>query len=169
MSEFYVVGKIVRSSGLKGALVVVPMTDDPRRFRLLRKVWIEKGKSEYQPLGLRNVSIEPRAVRIEVEGIENRQASSTLAGKLLYVSKQELVRRKKGTYFTHEIIGSEVFDEHGNTIGTVKEVWKLPANDVYLIQNGKREYLIPAIRSILRKINPEKKRIEIETIEGLLD
>lgn len=169
MSEFYAVGKILRCSGRKGALVVEPMTDDPHRFRSLENVWIEKERAQYQPLRVRKVSVEPRSVRIELEGFENREVAAGLVGKLLYVSEKEVIRKKKGTYFIHEIIGSDVFDEKGTKVGTVKEVWKLPANDVYVIQSGKREHLIPAIKSIVRKVDPEMKRIEIQTMEGLLD
>lgn len=169
MSEFYIVGKILRCSGRKGAVVVEPMTDDPRRFRSLENIWIEKGKAEYQPLRVRKVSVEPRSVRIELEGVENRETAAGLVGKLLYVSEKEVVRKKNGTYFIHEIVGSDVFNGQGTKIGTVKEVWKLPANDVYVIHSGAREYLIPAIKSIVQKVDPDMKRIEIQAIEGLLD
>jgi 16S rRNA processing protein RimM len=73
----------------------------------------------------------------------------------------------EGTHFVHDIVGSRVIDERGRKIGTVEEVWKLPANDVYVVRRGKREHLLPAIQSIIDKIDTERKQIRVRMIEEL--
>jgi 16S rRNA processing protein RimM len=41
------------------------------------------------------------------------------------------------------------------------------ANDIYVVGEGKDEMLIPALKSVVKVIDIEKKRIEVELPEGL--
>lgn len=165
---FYAIGRITKSSGLKGEVAVQPLTDFPARFHRLKEVWIETGSSHPQPYQVEKVLVLSRTVRIQLEGVRNRVEGDTLVGKFLLVTEENRIQPRKGTYFIHDIIGSEAMNEEGRKIGIVREVWRLPANDVYVIRDGQREYLIPAVQGIIRDVNTEKKRIKIQTIEGLL-
>jgi len=53
-------------------------------------------------------------------------------------------------------------------IGEVIDVLTLPANDVYVVKDGSKEYLIPAIKDVIKKIDLEEEFILIEPIDGLL-
>jgi 16S rRNA processing protein RimM len=66
----------------------------------------------------------------------------------------------------HDIIGSRVIDEQGRKVGTVEEVWKLPANDVYVVREGKRELLVPAVQSVIEKIDTQGKQIRVRMTEA---
>jgi 16S rRNA processing protein RimM len=48
-------------------------------------------------------------------------------------------------------------------------VLTLSANDVYVVRSQKKEYLIPAIKSVVKKIDLEKEIMLIDPIDGLLD
>ena len=45
----------------------------------------------------------------------------------------------------------------------------LPANDVYVVFNGKKEILIPIIPEIVRSINYDNEEIIIVNMDGLID
>jgi 16S rRNA processing protein RimM len=167
MSDFYAIGQIVKSRGLRGALVVQPLTDYPERFQALKKVWVGTANSEHSPFQLEEACVKGQAIHLRLEGVRTRDAADALAGKLLYVTEEDLVRLPDGTHFVHDIIGSRVIDEQGKKIGTVEEVWKLPANDVYVVREGKREHLVPAVQSIIEKIDTQRKQVQVRMIEGL--
>ena len=44
-----------------------------------------------------------------------------------------------------------------------------PANDVLMIQGKDREYLVPVVKDVIKKVDRKNARIVIEPIEGLLD
>jgi 16S rRNA processing protein RimM len=161
MSEFYAIGKIVKSRGLGGTLVVQPLTDHSERFQALKKVWVDTADSSQSLLQLEGVRVKGQAIEIRLEGVRTRDAADALAGKFLYVTGEDLVQLPEGTHFVHDIIGSQVVDEEGRKIGTVAEVWKLPANDVYVVRRGKREHLVPAVQSIIEKIDTQRKQIQV--------
>jgi 16S rRNA processing protein RimM len=166
-SEFFAIGQIVKSWGLKGTLVVRPLTDNPERFSALRKVWTGTMESERSPFHLKEARVKGQTIHLRLEEIHTRDAAEALAGNFLYVTSEDLVRLPEGTHFVHDIVGSRVIDERGKKIGTVEEVWKLPANDVYVVRRGKREHLLPAIQSIIDKIDTERKQIRVRMIEEL--
>ena len=63
-----------------------------------------------------------------------------------------------------------MFDENGKLLGEIIEILTPGANDVWVIkgQNGK-EILIPYIEDVVKKIDIENKKIDIEVMEGLID
>ncbi|MGA9364620.1 MAG: ribosome maturation factor RimM [Bacteroidota bacterium] len=161
MSDFFAIGKIVKSRGLKGDLVVQPLTDRPERFKALKKVWVGIANSNPLPFQLEDTRVKGRAIHLRLQEIGTRDAADALVGKYLYVTDEDLVRLPQGTHFVHDIIGSLVIDEQGRKIGTVEEVWKLPANDVYVVRQGKREHLVPAVQSVIEKIDTQGKQIQV--------
>jgi 16S rRNA processing protein RimM len=166
-SDFYAIGQIVKSTGLKGALVVRPLTDYLQRFHALKRVWVGTSDSDRSPFQVEEASVKGQTIYLRFEDVHTRDAAEAFAGKLLYVTEDDLVRLPEGTHFVHDIVGSQVTDEKGKEIGIVKEVWKLPANDVYVIRGRRREHLVPAIDSVIEKIDTERKLIQIRTIEEM--
>ena len=77
----------------------------------------------------------------------------------------------KDSYFIYEIVGCTVYDMNGNQIGIVKEVIQSYSNDVYVIKDdtNKKEYLIPAVKEFVKKVNIEDRTIIIDPIEGMIE
>jgi 16S rRNA processing protein RimM len=165
MSDFYAIGQIVKSRGLRGDLVIQPLTDHPERFQELKKVWVGITNSDPSLFQLEEVRVKGQAIHLHLQEIGTRDAADALVGKYLYVTDEDLVRLPQGTHFVHDIIGSLVIDEQGRKIGTVEEVWKLPANDVYVVRQGKREHLVPAVQSVIEKIDTQGKQIQVRMTE----
>ena len=69
-----------------------------------------------------------------------------------------------------EIIGSEVFDADTNELlGILSDVSETGANDVWHIKRGDREYLVPAIESVIVSVNIDEEKIVIKTLRGIFD
>lgn len=72
-------------------------------------------------------------------------------------------------YYHEQIIGTSVYTTQGELIGIVESILETGSNDVYVVKQDEREYLIPAIKDVIKKVDLKNGRILIETIEGLLD
>ena len=70
---------------------------------------------------------------------------------------------------SNQLIGYEVVNEKEDYIGKLTDVMWLPKNDAYIVNSGKKEYLIPIIPEIIKSFNHEEKKIIITTMDGLLD
>jgi 16S rRNA processing protein RimM len=162
------IGQITRVRGIKGEIVVVPLTDDPQRFRKLRKVIISEKESikGFQVEGEREFKGK---VFFKLKQVENSEEAKKLVGGFIEIERDQLVELPEGRYFIFDIIGLQVVTTKGEKIGKVKEVIALPANDLYLVEGDKRQYDIPALKKVVKRIDLEKKEMIIEPPEGLLD
>ena len=70
---------------------------------------------------------------------------------------------------SRELLGYTVITITHEIIGTLSDVMWLPSNDVYLVKNNFKEYLIPIIPEIIKKVDYSKMQIVIEPIDGLID
>jgi 16S rRNA processing protein RimM len=172
--ERITIGQISKVRGIKGEMVVVPLTDDPKRFSDLQKVLLSKDEKiiEFEVEKVRtNLTTKKlnEMVLLKLKGVESPEEAKKLVGSFLEIEKEGLIKLPEGRYFIFDIIGLKVITTEEKEIGTVKEVISLPANDVYVVQGDQKEYDIPALKEIVKKIDLEKKIMIIEPKEGLLD
>lgn len=120
------------------------------------------------------LSDRPKGKRwiVALKGIENPEDAAKLRHENLYIPADELPPTEPGEFYCHEIIDLEVETETGELIGKVVNVLSTGGNDVYEIKpaSGKKEtILIPAIDTVVIKIDLQKKRMVIKPMEGMLD
>ena len=163
------VGRITRSVGLKGEMNVAVLTDTLQRFEKLKTVWIGTDESQAAKHALVAVRVTSSAVVLKLKDIDSRTASDSLRGQLVFVASKDAVVPKKGSYFIHDIVGMDVETESGEAIGTVREVMELPANDVWVVAGVGGEFLIPAIKDVIRSVDVQRRRVVIRPLEGLLE
>jgi 16S rRNA processing protein RimM len=168
------IGQISRVHGVKGEMVVVPLTDNPQRFFELEKIFVFKDEKVTQ-FKVEKVRTDPKSKRhkervlLKLKGVESPEAAKKIVGSFLEIEKEDLIELPEGRYFIFDIIGMKVVTTEEKELGRVKEVISLPANDVWVVQGGEKEYDIPAIKEVVKEIDLEKKVMIIEPKEGLLD
>ncbi|MGB7061547.1 MAG: ribosome maturation factor RimM [Candidatus Zixiibacteriota bacterium] len=162
------IGKISRVRGLKGEMVVVPLTDDPERFLKLEKVTLTKDGTSKEFL-VENAREFKGKVLLKLKQVDSPEEAKKLAGGFIEIEKDQLVQLPQGSYFIFDIVGLEVVTAKGERIGTVKEVISLPANDLYLVEGEEKLYLVPAIKQVVKGIDLKEKKMIIQPMEGLFD
>ncbi|MGI6175301.1 MAG: ribosome maturation factor RimM [Christensenellales bacterium] len=155
------IGLIVRPHGVKGMLKVLPLTDDPSRFMDLDHVWVEKaGKHTEYPIV--QASTSRGMVYVQLEGIDRCDLAETLRDCYLCVERKNAVALPQDTYFIKDLLECSVENEQGFVYGRVKDVLQTGANDVYIVGNGQREWLLPAIKKVIRSVDIQDRRITVE-------
>lgn len=105
---------------------------------------------------------------VKLSGVDDRNASEALRGKLLEVPEADLMALPADTYFQHQVVGLTAMTTDGTKLGAVIEVLRTRSNDVYVVR-GVREYLIPAISDVIKVVDLQNGRLVIEPIPGLLE
>lgn len=163
------VGMIVKPFGLRGEMVIRPFTDSVERFRELTSVYVGADDAGATAAVIQSVKIENRGVRVQLSQVNDRTTVEQMVGSLLFVDEAHAQKLPHGRYFIDELIGLEVVDDKHGRIGIVKDVLKFPANDIYVIEAGGREVMVPAVREFVREIDVDKKIIRVKLIEGMLE
>lgn len=169
MEEFFKIGIITGSHGVHGEMKVYPTTDDPRRFKKLKEVFVLK-KSGRQLYKVEGARVTPSSVLIKLEGIDSPEEAVKYRQNELFVDREHAVRLSKNEYFIADLIGLEVRDESGEKIGELEDVIQTGANDVYQIKyiDG-RELLLPAIKDCVIDVQIEEGFMIVHVLPGLLD
>ncbi|MEW8955033.1 ribosome maturation factor RimM [Clostridium sp.] len=159
MKEFMTVGQISKPHGVKGEVKVFPLTDNVKRFKKLKTVFIDDKEIKVVWCKLQ----ADRAI-LKLEGVESMDDAEKLRNKYLNIRREDAVRLSKDTHFIVDIIGCSVYDSNEVFIGEVKEVIKTGYNDVYWVKNGKKEVLVPVLKEIVYDIDVENKKIVIKPV-----
>ena len=167
-------GRIGKTHGVRGAVKVIPETDDPARFADLETVFVGKKLAEVMHHTVVSVRVQPTrrgpTVVLKLEGIDTMEAAALLRQHLVFAREEDLPPLADGEFFLHDLIGLDVVTDQGELVGTLKEVLELPANNVYVVaRSGRPDALIPAVPTFIDAVDFEGRRLVVRPIEGLLD
>ena len=167
MEQLLQVGVITSTHGIRGEVKVYPTTDDPERFKALKKVILESGKEQI-PLKIQGVRFFKKFVIVKFEGIDDINDIEKYKGKALLIPREDAVELDEDEYYIADLIGMEVFTED-ERFGVLKDVIETGANEVYVIDSPKHgEVLIPAIRQCILDVDIEAGRMKIHLLKGLI-
>jgi 16S rRNA processing protein RimM len=165
-SGYLAVARVLSPHGVRGEVRCQLLTDFPERFARTPDLFAESGQRH---LSVERSRLQRDSVILKFAGFETRSDAQALVGQVLLVPDSEAVRLPADTYFWHQIVGLKVQTVAGEDLGTVAEILRTGANDVYVVRGAKpREVLIPAVADVVREIDLERGVIVIEPMEGLL-
>ena len=169
MEQKLQVGIITATHGLKGEVKVYPTTDDPGRFRRLKKVILDNGKVSVD-LEIESVKYFKQFVILKFKGLDDIEQVEKYRKASLYVTRDNAVRLKKDEFFIADLIDMKVVNEDGSPLGTLRDVITTGANDVYEVAlDVGGTVLIPAIKECILDVDVENAVMRVHLLEGLLD
>ncbi len=169
--EYYQIGKIVNTHGIKGEVRVQATTDFPeKRFAIGEKVYVFKNQKLVKELTIKSHRKHKQFDLLSFEGLEDINLVEDLKQADLKISADQQDELTEGQYYYHEIIGLDVFDLEGNELGQISEIMQSGANDVWIIKRKqKADLLIPAIKDVVKEIQIENHKVIIDLLDGLDD
>nr|WP_170008692.1 ribosome maturation factor RimM [Bacillus fonticola] len=170
--EWFNVGKIVNTHGIRGEVRVVSRTDfADERYEVGNVLTVfPAGSKEGRELTVRTHRQHKQFDLLTFEEISSVEEAEKVKGSVVKVHKDQLHSLEEGSFYFHEIIGCTVKTVEGETIGKVKEILTPGANDVWVVQRqGKKDAYIPYIDEVVERISIQDQEILISPMEGLLD
>lgn len=171
--DLVIVGRIVKAHGIRGEVKVLPETDDPERFLDFESVYVGTEPGKVHEYTIKGIRFQPSSKGITVlasfDEVKTRNDADALVKSKLYVSESEL-ELDSDEYFLYDLIGCTVLNREEEVIGVVKDVLEMPAQIVYLVsRTGKSDVMIPAVDVFIEEVDLDKRRIVINSIDGLID
>lgn len=156
-----VVGRFGRVHGIKGFITVHSFTE-PRDNILHYTQWHAFINKQWQPLNLLRVEVNDKHILARVEGFADREQVMTLTNVEIAVDKEQLPELESGEYYWHQLVGMQVVNQQGDSLGEVVEILATGSNDV-LVVSGKKRQLIPYLpgRSIIN-VNDDERLIVVD-------
>ncbi len=170
LQQYLKVGKIINTHGINGEVKIMPLTDDPRRFYELKWTFIEKCNS-MEKYDIEKVRISGNTVILKFKEVNNMNEAEALKGLFIKIDRKYAVKLPNDTFFISDILGCKVYDKTSDDeLGILEDIIETGSNDVYVVksENGK-EILLPALKSVVKKVSIEDKKIWVLLPEGLID
>jgi len=157
------IGRVRRPHGTRGEVAVTPLTDRPGRFADLERVAVFPERGTPRVLRLEGYRPVRGLAYLWLEGIRDRDSADGLRGAVLRIRRDMRYELEQGEYWIDDLVGLEAATDDGRTLGTIREVLTLPANDVYVTDHC----LIPALRDVVLAVDLEAKTMTVRAVPGL--
>lgn len=167
MKDVLEIGQIVNTRGLRGEVKVNSFSEDPQRFEKVKSIYVKSDK-DYKEYEIERVTYVKNQVVLKLKGINKIEYAEALRNLYIYVKREDLEELPEGTYYIADLIGLDVYEENGNLLGKVDDIFSTKSNDVYVVRTelGELKYL-PSIPEVLKDIDLPNKKIIVNLIKGL--
>jgi len=175
---FIIVGRVRKAHGIRGEVVVEPITDAPDAiFASGHRVFAGTASGDIAP---NHAELHVESSRPFSDGyliafaeVPDRNAAETWRGRYLLVPADELPPPNDDEVYVHELPGMRVELADGALLGTVEETYELPqglAIDVRRAPPREREtVLLPFDERTIASVDRESRVIVVTPPEGLLE
>ncbi|HSJ65680.1 MAG TPA: ribosome maturation factor RimM [Gemmatimonadaceae bacterium] len=169
-----IVGRVRRAHGIRGDLVVEPLTDAPDAiFAPGRRVF---GGDRAGELGdgvaleiARATSFKSDRLILHFVGIDDRTAADAWRERYLFVPADEVVPPGESEAFLHELPGMHVVLDDGTPVGEVLDYYELPQGVMVEVEWKGARAAIPLIDAFVRDLDRDARRIVMQLPDGLLE
>lgn len=170
-AETILIGKIIAAHGIKGGVRILSYAESLDLFAGGTKLWVQAPGVVATHLTVKQVQAHGRKVRMSFAEVDDRNAAEALVGASLFIEKALLPDLEADTYYWFELIGLEVVDADGNSLGIIDAVLPTGSNDVYVVKHHPhqpaQEILIPALASVVLAVDLAGGVMHVQLPEGL--
>ena len=164
LQQYLEVGKVTRAHGLMGEVRVQPWADSPEFLCQFKTLYVDK---THWPIQVERARVHKNMVILKLKDITDVNGALALRNAILYIDRKD-ADLPEGSFFLADLMGMEVRDaKNGTVLGKIADVLTLPANNVYVVRGGEREWMIPAVPEFVAKVNIDEDYMLVNLMEGL--
>jgi 16S rRNA processing protein RimM len=156
------IGKVVRAHGIRGHLKVVPFGETLEGLGAGDEVSARLPDGSIDRLITVEVRTQGKVVLFLSREVGTAAEAQRLVGAEICVSESRLPPLAADEFYWHQLIGLEVMNVDGRRLGTIRQIIETGSNDVYVVQEGREEVLIPALVEVVREVNLERRLMVVD-------
>ncbi len=164
--DLITIGRVIKPHGVDGTLKIIPLTDFPQHFKFLEELYIVK--EDVIKTSLEHVRFHQRHILIKVKDCSNRTCAQAWIGAEVAIDSKDLWPLKTDEYYHFQVVGLRVVTQEGEYLGQIKEILSAKSNEVFVVHKDNREYLLPAIKEVIKKVDLERRVMTVHLLEGLI-
>ncbi|MGL6070395.1 ribosome maturation factor RimM [Craterilacuibacter sp.] len=123
--------------------------------------WLGKGDS-FKAYTFEEGAVHTKALAARLAGVEGRDQAQALRGCEIAVPRAQLPKTEEGEYYWSDLIGLEVVNQEGITLGKVKNLLETGANDVLVLADEGKERLLPFVNQVVLAVDLAGGRISVD-------
>lgn len=159
------VGTVGKPHGLHGTVVIHPETDNPERFVAGASIETDSGRV----LTVRTVRSSEAVLLVSFLDVDDRETAETLRGLTLSIDPSDRRALAADEFWPEDLIGLEVQDPSGTTIGSIKAVDADSPQNRLTIATPSGDFIVPLVNALVPEVNLAGGYLVVQPIEGLLE
>ncbi|HKZ16638.1 MAG TPA: ribosome maturation factor RimM [Geobacteraceae bacterium] len=168
-NKLILIGKVTATHGIRGQLRAVSFSGETDNFLSQRTLILKGSNGESDTFEVANSSLHGKRVLLTLKSLDDINKVEYLVGREIYVERGQLPEPSEGEYYWCDLIGLKVLTVQGEYLGRLSDILATGSNDIYIVRNGEKEYLIPAIEDVVTEIDLNESVMIVDPPEGLLD
>lgn len=165
---YLLIGEVSKPHGLRGHVKIHSYASSPESFLPGRVVYLSRGQ-EIQEWMITETKIQGQSVLIKLKDLDKRQQAEALVGFSVYLHERQLKVLPEGEYYWYQLIGSRVYTDQNRFLGVMEGVLPTAAHDIWVVRNGVKEILLPAVEDVIISVSTMNKEIRVRDMDGLTE
>lgn len=163
------VGKIIGPHGIRGLLKVYSYSGNLESLHSARTITLKAPGGETREVGIKSAALHAGKIILGLRDFDDINQVLPLVGNEICLLRSQLPKPDEDEYYWCDLIGLEVVTNDGTLLGSITDIFDNGSSDIYVVRGPEREYLVPAIASVVGTVDLEARRMVITPLEGLLD
>jgi len=160
MTEYLLIGEVLKPQGLRGEVKIKPYCADVSLFEKWDTLYLAEKDGSYSPLACDLSRIHDGFVYAVLGSCASVEEAERLRGRELYIDRAHAAPLEDGACYIADLIGCEAVDENGAVLGTLKDVLQHGPVDTWVF-SGKRPFMAPALLAVFPEVDAENKKISV--------
>lgn len=153
-------GRIVGPFGVAGWLKVKFFTEKADGLATFAR-WMVRGAGGWQEMRLEDFEVHSKGPVAKLAGCDDRDAAELLRGGDVAIPRAALGEAGEGTWYRVDLVGLDVVDEAGESLGKVKGFFETGGTSVMVVA-GVKERMIPFVPEYVKAVDREARRITVD-------
>ncbi|MCL4639540.1 MULTISPECIES: ribosome maturation factor RimM [Olivibacter] len=168
IEDCFYIGYISKTRGLKGEVQLYFAFDDYKKLDF-DTVFLEIEK-KLVPFFVDSFKIQSNKTGyFFFEDVEHIDAAKELLRKSVYLPKSKMPERDENEFYTSDLVGYLVYDEHHGELGEIIAINEYPQQDIAVVHYRFKELMFPVNDDFIVKIDKEQHVLHVDLPEGLVD
>ena len=168
-SKKVLIGKIQGTQGIKGQLRVIPFAGDASSISQLDSLCVKTPSGAMEEFSVVSARAHGKRVILTLKPFDNINQVLHLVGREIYADRAALPELPSDEFYWSDLLGLQVVTADGEGLGELVDIIETGSNDVYVVKDGKRELLLPAIEMVIKSIDLKQQKLVFHIVEGLLE
>ena len=167
--ELIPVGRIIATHGIRGQMKLHSYSGNAESLSAACFVVLKSPAGLLRESALEGFKSNAGRFIIKLRDFDDIDKARPLVGSEVCLKRSQLPELEEDEYYWSDLIGLRVVTEDGTVLGTVADIFETGSSDIYVVRDGEREHLIPAIADVIKSVDLQNGTIVITPLDGLLD
>lgn len=160
-SSHVIIGRFASVYGVKGWIRIDAFTD-PIENILHYNPWLIQDKGALRPITIEHSAFHGKGIIVKVSGCHDRDTAKQYVNQNIFIPRDQLPLLHEGEYYWTDLMGLSVVTTTGIPLGKVVNLLETGANDVFIVQDGAQQRLIPYTDEAVSAIDLANKLLIVD-------